>query len=561
MRFNIEKDINKFTVTLYKIAQQSGNGDVTEIGAADESDFKYTVLDDGTAEITKYTGNATKLKIPSKLGGYTVTSIGLTAFAYCTSLKSITIPASVSYIGRYAFDNCRLLTSISVSNTNNKYCDINGVLFNKNKTELIQYPIGNTKETYSIPNSVNIIGVKAFEGCKSLTSVTIPNSVTSICGYAFKDCVSLISITIPNGVTSIGYVAFYNCSSLKSVMIAKSVKSIASGAFSYCSSLKNMYYEGTKEQWDSIDIFSTFDEFSNFTIHYNSLNKFKAKTYLANNSDDNKIEYKTLSKTGLVPNQVYVLMIIAGGADDYSIDTSSLKYITDEVADENGNVNFKYRYNGDDEIIAVVFGACNHILDDWQIVKEPTCKTEGKKVQYCKKCYELVNIQAISKTEHKWNKTYTVDVKATDKTAGSKSIHCSICNAKKPGSDVVIPSTGSNANVNKPSNSNVANQNKTVNNQNQSAAKKLTLKLPKVKLISGKKQFKVKYTKVKDAVGFKIRYKIKGKWIVKTFNTKKSVTKVIKGLKKGKYKVQIRAFSKGKKSYSKWTKVKTVKVK
>ena len=90
---------------------------------------------------------------------------------------------------------------------------------------------------------------------------------------------------------------------------------------------------------------------------------------------------------------------------------------------------------------------------------------------------------------------------------------------------------------------------------------KITLKTPKAKFISGKKQFKIKYTKVKNAVGFQVRYKIKGKWKIKNFNTKKSATKVLKGLKKGKYKVQIRSFSKGKKLYSNWTKVKTVKVK
>ena len=89
---------------------------------------------------------------------------------------------------------------------------------------------------------------------------------------------------------------------------------------------------------------------------------------------------------------------------------------------------------------------------------------------------------------------------------------------------------------------------------------KITLKTPKAKFISGKKQFKIKYTKVKNAVGFQVRYKVKGKWIIKTFNTKKSTTVTIKKLKKGKCKIQVRAFSKGKKSFSKWTAVKTVKI-
>ncbi len=89
----------------------------------------------------------------------------------------------------------------------------------------------------------------------------------------------------------------------------------------------------------------------------------------------------------------------------------------------------------------------------------------------------------------------------------------------------------------------------------------LKLKSPKVKITSGKKQIKIKYTKAKNVVGFQVRYKIKGKWVTKTFNTKKSATKTIKNLKKGKYKVQIRVFTKGKKAYSSWSKTKTVKVK
>ena len=93
--------------------------------------------------------------------------------------------------------------------------------------------------------------------------------------------------------------------------------------------------------------------------------------------------------------------------------------------------------------------------------------------------------------------------------------------------------------------------------------KKLTLKTPKVKYTGGKKKLTVKYTKVTGATGFQVKYKIGKKTVTKNFNAKKNVNKVIKKLKKGSYKVQIRAFVKsGKKTaYSKWTKAKTVKVK
>lgn len=98
-------------------------------------------------------------------------------------------------------------------------------------------------------------------------------------------------------------------------------------------------------------------------------------------------------------------------------------------------------------------------------------------------------------------------------------------------------------------------------NQNQKPVARKTLKTPKIKLTSNKKQIKIKYTKVKNAVGFQVIYTIKNDSKLKTFNTKKSAIKTIKKLKAGRYKIQVRAFSKGKKYYSNWTEINTVKVK
>ncbi len=130
----------------------------------------------------------TSITIPNS-----VTSIGYAAFSYCSSLTSITIPNSVTSIGDYAFKDCSSLTSITVDYGNPNYCDINGVLFNKKKTELIQYPIGKSSTNYIIPNSVTSIVSFAFDGCSSLTSITIPNSVTSIQRHKYwKVCFLLL---------------------------------------------------------------------------------------------------------------------------------------------------------------------------------------------------------------------------------------------------------------------------------------------------------------------------------------------------------------------------------
>ena len=169
-----------------------------------------------------------------------VTSIGSNAFWECIGLTSVTIPNSVTSIGNYAFRECSGLTEINVDENNTAYSSIDGVLFNKSQTGLIQYP-GGKQGAYTIPNSVTSIGVLAFWGCTGLTSVTIPNSVTSIEYYAFGGCTGLTSITIPNSVTSIESNTFWNCSGLTSVTIPNSVTSIGSYAFSACSGLTNIY--------------------------------------------------------------------------------------------------------------------------------------------------------------------------------------------------------------------------------------------------------------------------------------------------------------------------------
>jgi len=139
-----------------------------------------------------------------------VTSIGDWAFEGCSSLTAITIPDSVTSIGDWAFDGCSSLTAISVNDNNINYCDINGVLFSKDKTLLIAYPGGRNGD-YSVPDSVTHIGDSAFFCCSSLTAITIPDSVKSIGDTAFYRCSGLTGITIPDSVTSIGDMAFEDC--------------------------------------------------------------------------------------------------------------------------------------------------------------------------------------------------------------------------------------------------------------------------------------------------------------------------------------------------------------
>ena len=146
----------------------------------------------------------TSIEIPSS-----VTSIGMWAFYNCTSLTSIEIPSSVASIGIYAFSRCVSLNSINVDKSNQEYSSEDGILFDKDKKELICYPAEKKEKEYNIPSSVTSIGREAFEKCERLTSIEIPSSVTSIGWNAFAYCTSLTDIEIQSiGAFKYNYV-FY----------------------------------------------------------------------------------------------------------------------------------------------------------------------------------------------------------------------------------------------------------------------------------------------------------------------------------------------------------------
>jgi len=178
--------------------------------------------------------NLASINIPNK-----VTYIGYSAFQYCSrltsvtipdgvviiasfafnncDLTSVTIPASVESIGIYAFGMCSNLKTINVSSNNMVFSSEDGVLFDKSKTILIQYPTGKMNSYYAVPNSVENIANSAFRTNIRISTLIIPNSVKIIGQQVFADCINLKSITIGNSVDSISYGAFHNCIGLKNI--------------------------------------------------------------------------------------------------------------------------------------------------------------------------------------------------------------------------------------------------------------------------------------------------------------------------------------------------------
>lgn len=117
----------------------------------------------------------------------------------------------------------------------------------------------------TIPENITSIGRCAFSGCDGLTNITIPDSVTSIGSAAFENCSGLTSIVIPDSVTSIDHWAFQYCTGLTSATIGNGVKSISRYAFWDCASLKDIYFNGTKDQWNVIKKIDS--GIKNCTIH------------------------------------------------------------------------------------------------------------------------------------------------------------------------------------------------------------------------------------------------------------------------------------------------------
>ncbi len=189
-----------------------------------------------------------------RTGNYTipegVTSIGVGAFNFCSSLKSITIPDGITSIGNDAFWSCTSLTCITLpeSLTNIGECafgvctSLTSITLPDSLTSIGAYAFQDCKGLTSItlPDSVTSIGDDAFRGCQSLTSITIPNSVTSIGDRAFRYCRSLTNITLPESVTSIGNGVFLGCGSLNSITLPEGLTSIGYGAFEDCGSLASI---------------------------------------------------------------------------------------------------------------------------------------------------------------------------------------------------------------------------------------------------------------------------------------------------------------------------------
>ena len=215
------------------------DGVCSNCGKGPSEGLEFYSNDDGTRSfIGRGTCTDANLIVPAKSpDGDTVTKIMGGGFFADEALVAIYVPESVLEITTDGWSAASNFASISISPNNTVYASLDGVLYSKDLTTLIKYPVAKVGATFDIPAGVTTIGFGAFANATNLTSVNIPASVQTIETSAFQSCSALTSITIPDGVTTISGGVFANCRSLSSINLPESIASIEENAFGYCESL------------------------------------------------------------------------------------------------------------------------------------------------------------------------------------------------------------------------------------------------------------------------------------------------------------------------------------
>lgn len=242
---------------------------------------RFTIDENGT--ITAYSGNTSNLVIPEKVNGITVRAIGERTFTqrddeeYVNSdeksnfLRTVTLPETCTKIETYAFFGCMYMTDVfggsieDVGISSFSHCNaLNNIDISK-----VSHIEGNAFSLVAIDylksETINAIDSSGFASCKSLQYVILPN-VKSLGRRAFSQ--SNVSKIELNNVSVISEYAFDKCESLEYIKLGNSLKSIGICAFRNCDSLTDVYFNGTKKEWESIEIGSSNECLKNATIHF-----------------------------------------------------------------------------------------------------------------------------------------------------------------------------------------------------------------------------------------------------------------------------------------------------
>lgn len=166
--------------------------------------------------------------------------VGDFAFYECSNLREISISSDVEYIGEGAFAGSQSLTDITVDENNEYFVVYDKALYDISKTKLILYPCDSEGTSYTVPDTVKILGYGAFSKSELLEEISIPAGLREIGKNAFYGCIALKEMMIPKGVTKIEDGTFNYCHALKSITLPKGITYLGEYSFALCTSLKEI---------------------------------------------------------------------------------------------------------------------------------------------------------------------------------------------------------------------------------------------------------------------------------------------------------------------------------
>ena len=240
----------------------------------EKSDFKIV-----RGELREYLGSSKDIVIPDG-----VTSIADEVFAENLTMTSVAFPASVHWVGDMAFRCCSNITEFKVDENNEFLCAIDGDLYSKDGTEMINYAQGKNDISFVIPEGVTYIRNVVFKYCENLEQVSIPNTVKRIETSAFRGCTKLTHIEIPGSVAELVRWVCAECTSLAEVRLNDGTWLIGEGAFESCTNLRDIYIPDSVENI----FYDAFCGCDKLTIHAHK------GSYAEEYAKENKIPFEAI---------------------------------------------------------------------------------------------------------------------------------------------------------------------------------------------------------------------------------------------------------------------------
>lgn len=289
-------EINDYlgTDTTVEIPSEIDGKKVTTIadnGLSGNSSVEKLIIPEGVTTIGEYAlstnDSLTEIIFPS-----TLTTIGSYALGYNKAMTEIRFPEGLQNMGECLLYTCGELTEVYIPSTvvsigenmlasssyklesfhvdenNPYYCDVDGILYNKDMTKLVRYPLNRTDSQFAIPQSVTEIANSAFDTVRNLEKLEIPNHVTTIGERAFSMCANLKELKLPQGLTEIPMYCIGSLYNLEKLYIPESVTNIGKVACTFYNTMPTIYYEGTKDDWALITIESGNVDFSELEFVY-----------------------------------------------------------------------------------------------------------------------------------------------------------------------------------------------------------------------------------------------------------------------------------------------------